>query len=82
MPLDERVRQVPLGAGDRDAVALESDGARVRCAERLPLEGQAAEELGEHLDGLRHATTPKAKGPQRGHAHSVYRLPEGKVKRV
>jgi hypothetical protein len=25
VPLDERVREVPLGAGDRDAIALERD---------------------------------------------------------
>ena len=58
--LDERVRELPLSAGDRDAVPLEGDGARVRCAERLPLEGQAAEELGERLDGLCHTSTTEA----------------------
>src|SRR4029450_8019493 len=80
VPVDERMRQVPLGAGDRDAVALEGSGARIRSAKRLPLEGQAAEELGERLDGLRRASTSEAKGPQRCHCHSVHRPAEGKVK--
>jgi hypothetical protein len=36
--------------------------------------------LGQRLDGVRRASTTEAKGPQRGHGHSVYRPPEGKVK--
>ena len=80
--IDERVRELPLSAGDRNAVPLEGDGARVRCAECLPLGGQTAEELGERFDGLRRATATEAKGPQGGHSHSVYRPAEGKVKRL
>ena len=45
--LDERVRKVPLGAGDRDAVALERDGAGFGRTKCLPLTRERAELLGE-----------------------------------
>jgi hypothetical protein len=80
VPLDERVGEIPLGAGNRDAIALEREGVGSGRAKGLPLGRERAELLGEGLDCVRRATTPKPKGPHWGHGDSVHRFAEEKVK--
>src|SRR5437867_4157593 len=78
--LDERIRELPLSPGNRDAVPLELDRARVGRAQRLTLGREPSEQVGQRLDGLRRPATSESNRPQRGHARSVYRRNQKKVK--
>src|SRR5205085_7797861 len=70
--LDQGVRELPLGAGERDAVPLELGRRRAGASELLALEGERRDALLERLDA---ETTPLAveaarcNGPQSRSTH-------------
>jgi hypothetical protein len=70
--LDQRVRELPLGAGQRDPVPLERAGRRAPSAKLLPLESQRRDALLEGLHAETAPLTPEAtrcNGPQSRSAH-------------
>ena len=70
--LDQRVRELPLGARQRDPVSLQRRGGRAPDAKLLPLEGQRRDALLERRDAETAPFTPEAtrcNGPQSRSAH-------------
>ena len=57
MLVDQRVRQLPLGAGELNAVSLDRSARRARLAELLPL----GDEIGDpHGEDIHRGTVPTA----------------------
>ena len=70
--LDQRVRELPLGARQSDPVPLKRADRRAPGAKLLPLEGQRRDALLERVHTERPPLTPKATrchGPQSRSAH-------------
>ena len=70
--LDQRVRELPLGAGERDPVSLQRADGRAPRAKLLPLEGQRRDPLLERLHAEAAPLAPEAtrcNGPQSRSAH-------------
>ena len=70
--LDQRVRELPLGVGELDAVSLERGRLGTARPELLPLESQGRDALLERLHAEAPPLTPEAarcNGPQSRSAH-------------
>jgi len=62
--IDQRVPQLPLCAGELEAVPLEGGLARAPFAQLLPLADEARDQRRELLSGRRRTTPPETRGPQ------------------
>ena len=82
VPLDQRVRELPLGAGELDAVPLELSRRGPARTQQLPLERQCRDALLERFHAETKPLAPEARrcnGPQSRSAHP-YRSIDKKAK--
>jgi hypothetical protein len=75
MLVDQRVRELPLGAGELDPVPLDRGGRRARRAELLPLGDEVGDAGSENVYGRAVPAAPEARRTQRPKCRAASHAP-------